>query len=53
MAMTILTALGALVVAMIAGTVVAPTQETAEQAVCRAEWPGGTIAQTRSCGAGS
>jgi hypothetical protein len=51
MAMTILTTLGALITALIAGALVAPTQETAARAVYRAEWSGRAIAETRSFGA--
>ena len=52
MTMTILTALGALIAALITGALVAPTQETAARAVCRAAWSGRAISQTRSFGTG-
>ena len=38
--LTILTALGGLITALIAGALVAPTQETAARAVGRAAWSG-------------
>jgi hypothetical protein len=44
MTMTILTALGALMTALITGALVAPTLETA----ARAEWSGRAMPQTRS-----
>jgi hypothetical protein len=52
MTMTILTALGALITALITGVLVAPTQETAAPAVCRAEWSGRAMPQTRCFGPG-
>jgi capsid protein len=52
MTMTILTALSALITALIAGALVAPTQETAERAVRRAQWSGRAMPQTHSFGAG-
>jgi hypothetical protein len=50
MTMTILTALGALITAVMAGALVAPTQETAARAVCRTKWSGSEMRQTRSFG---
>ena len=43
MTMTILTALGALITALIAGALVGPTQEMVVRAVWRSEWSGRTM----------
>jgi capsid protein len=50
MTMTILTALGALIAALLSGALAAPTQETAARAVRRAIWSGRAMPQTRSFG---
>jgi hypothetical protein len=48
MTMTILTTLGALITALIAGALVAPPQERTARAVSRAKWSGGVLWETRS-----
>lgn len=52
MTMTILTALGALITALITGALVAPTRQTAARPTGRAAWSDREMRQTRSFGPG-
>jgi hypothetical protein len=52
MTMTILTALGALITALMTGALVAPTEESAPRALSRAEWYGRATLQPPPFGPG-
>ena len=52
MTMTILTALGALITALITRALVVPARETEARAVVRAAWSGRAMPPTRSFGPG-